>query len=134
MRGFDDKIFATTIKVHEITGCEVDDELISQAQAIVEVVSGRPETAVTNLADRAWLEYAVCWQAAYMSSNTHVFEQANVKRVEQDRSMVEFGDQLYAVSPLVIQAVKRVSWNRSRSFGTKGFTFKAKHMPSWWRW
>ena len=134
MRGFDDKIFATNIKVYEITGCEVDDELIRQAQAIVEVVSGRPESVVTKLTDRAWLEYAVCWQAAYMSSNTHVFEQANVKRVEQDRSMVEFGDELYAVSPLVLHAVKQLSWKKSRSFPTKGFTFKAKHMPSWWRW
>lgn len=127
-------MYATRERVNELTGVTVTDETIGQAQAIVEVVSGRPESTVTKLADRAWLEYAVCWQAAYMSSNAHVFEQANVKRVEQDRSMVEFGDQLYAVSPLVIQAVKRVSWNRSRSFGTKGFTFKAKRMPSWWLW
>lgn len=127
-------MYATRERVNELTGATVTDETIGQAQAIVEVVSGRPESTVIKLADRAWLEYAVCWQAAYMTSNSHVFEQANVKRVEQDRSMVEFGDQLYAVSPLVIQAVKRVSWNRSRSFGTKGFTFKAKHMPSWWRW
>lgn len=127
-------MYATRERVNELTGATVTDETIGQAQAIVEVVSGRPESAVTKLADRAWLEYAVCWQAAFMATNSHVFEQANVKRVEQDRSMVEFGDQLYAVSPLVIQAVKRVSWNRSRSFGTKGFTFKAKRMPSWWRW
>lgn len=127
-------MYATVIKVKELTDVNVDEGLIRQAQAIVEVVSGRPESTVTKLTDRAWLEYAVCWQAAYMSSNTHVFEQANVKRVEQDRSMVEFGDELYAVSPLVIHAVKKCSWNRSRSFGTKGFTFKAKRMPSWWRW
>lgn len=127
-------MYATVIRVKELTDVNVDEGLIRQAQAIVEVVSGRPESTVTKLTDRAWLEYAVCWQAAYMSSNTHVFEQANVKRVEQDRSMVEFGDELYAVSPLVIHAVKKCSWNRSRSFGTKGFTFKAKRMPSWWRW
>lgn len=127
-------MYATVIRVKALTDVNVDEGLIRQAQAIVEVVSGRPESTVTNLTDRAWLEYAVCWQAAYMTSNTHVFEQANVKRVEQDRSMVEFGDELYAVSPLVIHAVKKCSWNRSRSFGTKGFTFKTKRMPSWWRW
>jgi hypothetical protein len=127
-------MYATVIKVKELTDVNVDDSLIRQAQAIVEVVSGRPESVVTKLTDRAWMEYAVCWQAAYMSSNTQVFTQANVKKVEQDRSMVEFGDQLFAVSPLVIHAVKQLSWNRSRSFSTKGFTFKAKRMPSWWRW
>jgi hypothetical protein len=66
--------------------------------------------------------------------NTSVFDQANVKKAEQDRSMVEFGDKLYAVSPLVIEAVKQVSWNKSRSFATKGYTFSSKRMPSWWLW
>lgn len=126
-------MYATLIKVKELTGADVDDDLIRQAQAIVEVVSGRPETLVTKPGDRAWLEYAVCWQCAYML-NTSVFDQANVKKVEQDRSMVEFGDQLFAVSPLVMEAVKRVSWNKSRSIPTNGYTFKSTRMPSWWLW
>lgn len=126
-------MYATELKVSELTGYTVTGDLIRQAQAIVEVVSGRPESVVTNPKDRAWLEYAVCWQAAYMS-NSKIFEQANVKKVEQDRSMVEFGDELFAVSPLVMEAVKRVTWNKSRSFGTRGYMFKSTRMPGWWHW
>jgi hypothetical protein len=37
-------MYATVIRVKELTGANVDDDQIRQAQAIVEVVSGRPES------------------------------------------------------------------------------------------
>jgi len=126
-------LYCTIGKVEEVTGFIVDEATILRAQAIVEVASGRPESAVSKQSDRGWLEYAVCWQAAYMS-NSDVFEQANVSKVTQDRSTVEFGDRVFALSPLVVEAVKRLSWNKSRGIQLRGWNFRKNTLPDWWYW
>ena len=126
-------MYATIERVLELTGYTVDSSELLQAQAIVELASGRPESAVSNESDRGWLEYAVCWQAAYMH-NSDVFEQANVSKVTQDRSTVEFGDRVFALSPLVVEAVKRLSWNKSRGIQLRGWNFRKNTLPDWWHW
>ena len=124
-------MYTTVERVFELTSYTVDASALLQAQAIVELASGRPESAVSKESDKGWLEYAVCWQAAYMS-DSDVYAQANVDKVIQDRSEVEFGDRVFALSPLVVESVKRLSWNKSRGIGTKGYNFKRNRMPSWW--
>lgn len=126
-------MYATVAKVQELTGYTVDESALRQAQAIVEVASGRPESAVSKPADIGWLEYAVCWQAAYMD-NSDVYAQANVDRVKQDRSEVEFGDRVFALSPLVVEAVKRLSWNKSRGIQLRGWNFRKNRLPEWFYW
>jgi hypothetical protein len=65
------------------------------------------------------MKYAVCWQVAYMSQDANsVFEQANVQSMSQNDTMINFGDKTYAVSPLAVKAVSRLSWNKSRSIAT----------------
>lgn len=53
-------MLATDADVLDMTGCTVNDQQIREAQAIVEVIGGRPESLVTNEADEHWLRYAVC--------------------------------------------------------------------------
>ncbi|MCW2087804.1 UNVERIFIED_ORG: hypothetical protein M2328_001084 [Rhodococcus erythropolis] len=126
-------MLATDADVLDMTGYTVNDQQIRQAQGIVEVIAGRPESLVTNETDKHWLKYAVCWQAAYLD-NSDVFAQANVEQVKQDKTTVTYGDNTYAVSPLVVEAVKQLSWNKSRSIMTGPNTVKANRMPDWWYW
>lgn len=112
-------MLATADDVLDVTGYSADDADIKKAQAIVEVYAGRPESLITNVTDLAWMKYAVCWQVAYMASDPNtVFEQANVSSLSQNDTMINFGDKTYAVAPLVVKAVGRLSWNRSRSITT----------------
>lgn len=126
-------MYANAEDVLEVTGYSVDHRVILQAQAIVEVVSGRPETAVHAVDDLYWLRYATAWQAAYMDT-ADVLAQANVKTVKQDRSTVDFGDRVFALSPLVVEAVKRLSWNKSRPVRTRPFRYEAERLPWWHLW
>ncbi|BCF83316.1 hypothetical protein RQCS_28610 [Rhodococcus qingshengii] len=116
-----------------MTGITVNTGQIRHAQAIVELCAGRPESLVSKEIDKQWMKYAVCWQAAYLD-NAEVFQQANVQQVRQDNSTVTFGDRVYAVSPLVVEAVKRLSWYNSRKINLKGFNFNAPKIPEWWLW
>lgn len=126
-------MLATNQDVLELTGSTVNDVQIRQAQAIVEVCAGRPESLVTKESDKHWLKYAVCWQAAYID-NSDVFVQANVEEVKQDKTTVTYGEKVYAISPLVVEAVKQLSWNKSRSIMTGPRTIKSNTMPDWWSW
>lgn len=105
--------------VLELTGYSADDEDIHKAQAIVEVFAGKTESLIANVQDLEWMKYAVCWQVAYMSQDSSsVYEQANVQRYHQNDTIIDFGDKSYSVSPLVVKAVSRLSWNKSRSIPT----------------
>lgn len=88
---------------------------------------------MTKELDKQWMKYAVSWQAAYLD-NAEVFQQANVQQVKQDNSTVTFGDKVFAVSPLVVEAVKRLSWYNSRKINLKGYDFKQDKLPTWWTW
>lgn len=112
-------MLATADDVLEVTGYSADDTDIRKAQAIVEVFAGRTEGLITNVTDLEWMRYATCWQVAYMSQDGNtVYEQANVESLSQNDTVINFGDKTYAVSPLVVKAVSRLSWNRSRSITT----------------
>ncbi|MFD6514197.1 hypothetical protein [Rhodococcus sp. NPDC060176] len=126
-------MLATDADVLDITGYTVNDQQIRRAQGIVEVIAGKPESLVTNETDKHWLKYAVCWQSAYLD-NSDVFAQANVEQVKQDKTTVTYGEKTYAVSPLVVEAVKQLSWNKSRSIMTGPNTVRANRMPDWWYW
>lgn len=112
-------MLATADDVLEVTGYSADESDVKKAQAIVEVFAGRTENLITSVTDLEWMRYAVCWQVAYMSADTtSVYEQANVQSLSQNDTMINFGDKTYAVSPLVVKAVSRLSWNGSRSVPT----------------
>lgn len=131
-------MFVTVEEVSDLTGFAVDDKTIRKAQAIVEVMAGKTEAMInptTQADDFAWLKYAVAWQSAYMETDPDkLYEQANVNSVSQNNNKVDFGGRVYAVSPLTVEAVKRLSWNKSKGIKTRGFNFKRSRVPYWWEW
>lgn len=118
-------------EVMDLTSYSVNESDILQAQGIIEVASGRPESLVSRDDDKRWLMYATAWQAAYMQHGD-VFQQANVEQAKQDRSTIVIGDRVYALSPLAVEAIKRLSWNKSKSIATQGYDFKTKRLPRWY--
>jgi hypothetical protein len=68
-------MFATTRDVERLTGYVVTQDVLSRAQAILEVYIGRIEQDVTNMKDNALLGRALAYQAAYMRDNSEqIFE------------------------------------------------------------
>ena len=131
-------MFVTTGEVLELTGFSVSDATIRQAQAIVEVAAGKTESMinpVTQANDLEWIKYGVAWQCAYMETDSEkVYEQANVASVSQNNFKIDFGGKVYAMSPLTVEAMKRLSWNKSKTLKTRGFNFKRSRVPYWWEW
>lgn len=112
-------MIATADDVSDITGYTAAETDIRKAQGIVEVHAGKPEALITNVEDLAWMKYAVAWQTAYMATDPNsVFEQANVQSLRQNDTTIDFGDKDYAIAPLAQKAIRRLSWNRSRSVPT----------------
>ena len=112
-------MFATADDVLEVTGYSVDDTDIRKAQAVIEVFAGKVESLITNVEDLAWMRYAVAWQTAYMASDENsIFEQANIQSLAQNDTKIDFGNKDYVIAPLAQKAVRRLSWNRSRSVPT----------------
>lgn len=124
-------MLATANDVFDVTGYSADDADVKKAQAIVEVFAGKPEALISNVNDLEWMRYAVCWQVAYMTSDPgSVFEQANIESLRQNDTSIDFGDKTYAIAPLAMKAVSRLSWNRSRSVST-GPVFDAAPPVRW---
>jgi hypothetical protein len=103
--------------------CTRKDRLVTdvrKAQAIVEVFAGRTEALITLPRDREWMKYAISWQVAYLDQDPKgVYEQSNVQSVRQNDTTIDFGDKNYALAPLAEQAIKRLSWQRSKTIDTR---------------
>ena len=115
-------MIATPDDVLDLTGYSCDETDVKKAQAIVEAHAGRPESLITDVGDLAWMKYAVAWQVAYMDQDGNsVYEQANVQRLEQNDTTIDFGDKEYAIAPLAAKAISRLSWNRSRTIPVRSW-------------
>lgn len=115
-------MFATINDVERITGYEVTEDLVVQAQMIIESYVGRTEVEVTNASDQLLLARATAYQAAYMKADPmRIYEQMAVKQLGQFGQLVTFRDTDTAapfVAPLAVMACHRLSWKRMRSVKT----------------
>ena len=76
-------MFTTIEQVKDLTGYDVDSDLIYMAQAIIEAFSGRLDNDVKLAKDREVLARSTAYQAAYMKSNWEtVFEQVGVTSMQ----------------------------------------------------
>lgn len=110
-------MFTTIEEVEYRTGIVPTLSTLAHAQAIIEMVSGRPEARVDHADDLHWLSVATTYQAAYMVENAEtVFKQIDVSRLEQNDYIVTFrgADSPY-IAPLARMALNNLSWTRSRS-------------------
>lgn len=128
-------MFTTVDKVKEVTGYDVDADLIKQAQALVEIYIGKVEAEIDDARDKRLLSHATAYQAAYMRDNYHtVFEQMPVAQQAVAGSVMTFrsGDKAspYISGPTQI-ACDKLSWRRGRSIRV-GKTFDKKTAYNWW--
>jgi hypothetical protein len=130
-------MFVTIERVKELTGKDVDLELVRQAQSVVETYIGRVEAEVIDPNDLAILSNATAYQTAYMEENPGItFEQVAVLTAGQSESAVQFDIGKWApfLAPLTFMACRRLSWKRSRSVHV-GPIFERPYDAGWaYRW
>lgn len=129
-------MFTTVEKTAEYTGTTVAQETIIMAQSIIESYIGRIEVEVTNANDRALLDKAVAYQAAYMfGDEAKVFEQMGAMQIMQYGQMITFQNDGTSpwIAPLAVITCKNLSWNRIRSIRTGALFPKGPARESGWK-
>lgn len=111
-------MFTTVESTKELTGKDVSQETVIMAQSIVEAYIGKIEIEVTDPTDRALLDKATAYQAAYMHGDeAKVFEQMATIQVMQSGNMVTFDTNSDSpwIAPLAVIVCRRLSWKRIHS-------------------
>lgn len=129
-------MFTTIEKTNEYTGKTVTQETIIMAQNIIEAYIGRIEVEVTDGTDRALLDKAVAYQAAYMfGDEAKIFEQMAAMQIMQFGQMVTFANDGTSpwIAPLAVLTCKRLSWHRIRSIRTGAQFPKGPARESGWK-
>jgi hypothetical protein len=110
--------WATTADVLSLTGSTVTDDQLAQANAVLELHSGRFYTdalARTGTRDIEWMRRACSYQAAWMLSQPDMFARIDISQVAQEGRAVGLKDHALVLAPLAKRALARVSWLKSRS-------------------
>lgn len=117
--------WATVSDVQEITGSTVTPAQLRQAQYVIDMKVGRSyeirDMLVANnrRRDLHYLKLATAYQAAWMLSQPDMFGRMNVTNVNADSSSATFGVDAMSLGPLARGALKRVSWQGTRSLRVK---------------
>lgn len=112
--------WATAADVVTYTTCtedEVTDADVTRAQATIDLVAGRlpADAARIGNRDQYWLKLALAYQTAWMLANPDMFERMDVTSTATGRSGGVLNPHALRLAPLALDALKRVSWLRSRS-------------------
>lgn len=106
--------WATEAEVLALTGVEVTDDQIVQAQGLIDLYAGVVEgVADLTVRDTRLLRMATAYQAVWMASQIDVLSRTAVRSLDQDGVRVvpaDPADLFYA--PLARQALAQLSWNR----------------------
>lgn len=122
--------WATIADVSNLTGSVVTDAQLSQANAVIELHSGRVYSlahANTGARDLEWMRRACAYQAAWMLSQPDMFSRMDITSVGSGVGLKEKG---LVLAPLAKQALNRVSWLKSRSLHVRS-PFQDGAGPSW---
>lgn len=127
-------MYCTVADVKRLTGYDVTADVISKAQAIVEIYTGKIEVDVNGMRDKALLGRATAFQSAYMRDNGDmIYEQVAASSIGQNDSLTTFkGGDFTApwIAPLTVLACRSLSWNKSRSVHT-GRIFQRRRNLRW---
>lgn len=110
--------WATTDDVLSLTGSTVTDAQLAQANAVLELHSGRlyvDAVTRTGTRDIEWMRRACAYQAAWMLSQPDMFGRIDISQVAQEGRAVGLKDHALVMAPLAKRALARVSWLKSRS-------------------
>lgn len=123
--------WCTASDVFGLTGIQVDDDVVAQAGAHIDVACARPYSVfVTGLAQGAicqistmdlyWLKLACIYQAAWIPSQPDLFVRSDVTAVGRGKANVQFTPTGMTLAPLARVTLDRVSWLKSRSLHVPG--------------
>ena len=120
--------WANPAQVYSITGEEVTDQEIQDAQMVVELHCGRTAAGMgtdnTRLRDTdlGWLRKAVAYQATWQRSQPGYMERHWIKEIIQDGTNIVYASSGEAsnvaflnLGPLAARAIKNLSWMKNRS-------------------
>lgn len=110
--------WATTDDVEDVTGETVTAPQLAQAQAVVELFTGRTPASDDALLvrDVYWLKQAVCWQTVWQKEQPGFASRSSVANMIQDGAHWEYTSKAAVnLAPLAIRAIKNLSWMGSRT-------------------
>lgn len=109
--------WATAANVFTLTKTTVDDATVTMAQANIDLVAGRLPADADRIGkrDQYWLKLAVAYQAAWIPSQPDLFERLDVTSTSSGSGGHALAPTALRLAPLALDALKRVSWLRSRS-------------------
>ncbi|MFC8447668.1 hypothetical protein [Kitasatospora sp. NPDC057223] len=105
---------ATTLA---ITGVEVTDQQLLQAQADIEILTGRmwSDTARIRTRDLYWLGRAVAFQAVWAQGQPGLETRMDLTSSTQDGVSANLTGDAVVLAPRAARAINRLSWRRSRT-------------------
>lgn len=134
--------WATTSNVRSITGESVTEDELADAQAVIELYSGRTfvgsqDNDSIRPKDKVWLQKAVAYQAVWQRSQPGYKTRHSIKEVNQDGAQIIYAGSsepnntaLIMLAPLANRALKNVSWMGSRTIKLKAPSWEGNH-PSY---
>jgi hypothetical protein len=118
-------VTVTQQQVETWTGTTVSQNLIVQAQGLIEMFSNHTPGATATFSDHdnAWFDRAVAYQAAWMNGQPDLWTRNDVNTLSQDGLSVDYRDtEGIVLAPLAARCLRRISrWNLSLSV----------HTPTW---
>jgi len=109
--------WATADDVFSLTGATVTDDTLTKAQGVIDMFSGCPYTTSSrvNSRDRHWLKLAMSYQAAWIPRQPDLFGRMDFSGLTQDGNTITLRENAALLAPMARQALKKVSWLKSRS-------------------
>lgn len=100
-----------------VTGVTVTDQQILQAQADIEVFTGRTfaDTARIRPRDLHWIGRAVAYQVAWRVGQVGVETRMDQTAQSQDGVSATLGADAVVLAPMAARSINRLAWRRSRT-------------------
>lgn len=106
-----------TTTVLAVTGIEASDQQLLQAQADIEIFTGRmwTDTARIRTRDLYWLGRAVAFQAVWSAGQPGRETRMDLTSSTQDGVSANLTADAVILAPMAARAINRLSWRRSRT-------------------
>jgi len=110
--------WATTAEVDDLTAETVTEGQLTQAQAVMDLHSGRTVHSAAEIGDRDlhYLKLATAYQAAWMKHQPDMYSRMDLTEVPSDAgASAGLNESGMTLGPLARRALRQLSWKRSRS-------------------
>jgi hypothetical protein len=110
--------WATVADVLSKTGKTVTDQVVYEAEAVIEIYANRSTgaSAAFSPRDLYTLKQAVCFQAAWMPDQPGYHQRNSYSEVSQDGVNIVYATEWQiSLAPVAARALKNLSWKGARS-------------------